>query len=112
MSTIALCVGLLIIALFSSTYNVTRKEIAIAVTMPKVWIIAVLTAIGYLTYLVMLKSLNVHRVALMVPLVLIGTLFSSAVFMGERFSTPQCVGVAIMLLGLVAFYWNDISSLA
>jgi drug/metabolite transporter (DMT)-like permease len=108
LSTVTISMGMLSVWLMTQNKWVTYGELRSALSMPIMWVIALATAAGYLSYVVMLKSLDVHRVALMLPMTLVGSLFVSAVFLGERFSKSQCAGMAITLLGLVAFYWNDI----
>jgi uncharacterized membrane protein len=83
-------------------------DVKAAVSLPRMWVIAALTATGYASYVLMLETLDVHRVALMVPLVLMGTLAFSCVFLKERLSACQYLGVAIIMVGLTAFYWQEI----
>ena len=88
------------------------REARAALAQPVVWLIGAATVAGYLAYFAMLSRMDVHKVLLLNPLVLCASLLSAVLILGERIHGSQALGVGIVLCGLVAFYWHDLSSVA
>lgn len=82
-------------------------EARAALARPVVWAMAALTVAGYLVYFWLVRHMDVHRVALLSPLVLVGTLLGSVALLGERVHASRLVGAGVVGVGLVAFFWED-----